>query len=349
MDQVLHDSFERLLTDVSTPAVVREIESGESAQKLWQQITDSGFADAMVAEDSGGAGLALSEAFSLFFLCGRHALPVPLAQTMVARTICALDGIDVPDGPIAISPLPVKPMSATNTAGTIECHNVPFGKVAQWVLVTHTGEADKPADLLLPVAKAKRVETGVHDSLQLHLSWKNPLSAGVVLANTRPWMEIAAAITAAQMAGAMNSVLNMTVRYAGERVQFGRPIGKFQAVQQQLSVLAELVNASRMAAELGCQEATPCTPHALAAAVAKARASEAAGSVVSIAHAVHAAMGVTAEYDLQLFTRRLIEWRTDYGSAGYWNRRVGDAVLASEEPTTLEFMLPTFFPHTATD
>ena len=65
------------------------------------------------------------------------------------------------------------------------------------------------------------------------------------------------------------------------------------------------------------------------------------------ADGVHAAMGITEEYDLQLYTRRLIEWRTDYGSAGYWNRRVGDAVLSSEAPSTLEFMLPVFFADTA--
>ena len=72
MDSILYDSFERLLTDISTPAVVREIESGTSAQPLWQAIVESGFADAMVAEDSGGANMDLGDAFSLFFLCGRH-------------------------------------------------------------------------------------------------------------------------------------------------------------------------------------------------------------------------------------------------------------------------------------
>jgi alkylation response protein AidB-like acyl-CoA dehydrogenase len=148
------------------------------------------------------------------------------------------------------------------------------------------------------------------------------------------------------MAGAMDRILDMTVRYASERAQFGRPIGKFQAIQQQLSVLAELTSASRMAAELGCTGPEPLLPLPLSAAVAKARASEAAETVVKIAHAVHAAMGITAEYDLQIYTRRLIEWRTDYGSAGYWNRRVGDSVLASDASSTLDFMLPAFFQQT---
>ncbi len=338
MDPILYDSFDRLLTDVSTPQVVRDIEADGSTQDLWQQIIESGFTDAMISEKSGGAGLALADAFSLFFLCGRHALPIPLAYAMFAKHVCALNGISAPDQAITISPLPVH-----GSGDIIDCRNVPFGKLAKWVVVSHTAPSGSHKDMLLPVSDAECSDTGVVGSLQAHLCWKKVPASAIVLKNTVPWLEIAATITASLMAGAMDSVLNMTVGYAGERVQFGRPIGKFQAVQQQLSVLAELAVASRMAAELGCQENPDGTPNGLAAAVAKARASEAAGTVVSIAHAVHAAMGVTAEYDLQLFTRRLIEWRTDFGSAGYWNRRVGDAVLASAEPTTLEFMLPTFF------
>lgn len=341
MDPVLYDSFDRLLTDISTPQVVRDIEAGGATDALWQQIVESGFADAMVTEDAGGAGLSLSDAFGLFFLCGRHALPVPLAQTMIARHVLALNGIDIPDGPMVISPLPTG-----HTDTRIECRNIPFGSLAQFVVVPHGQASSKGKDLLLPTAAGARSATGVHGSQQAHLSWDQP-GSGIVIESVFPWLEVAAAITAAKMAGAMDTVLKTTVKYAGERSQFGRPIGKFQAVQQQLSVLAELTAASRVAAELGCQPSANGATNILAAAVAKARASEAAGTVVSIAHGVHAAMGITEEYDLQLYTRRLIEWRTDYGSAGYWNRRVGDAVLSSEAPSTLEFMLPVFFADTA--
>ena len=343
IDPILYDSFDRLLTDTSTPQVIREIESGGSPENLWQQMIESGFADAMVGEAAGGAGLSLSEAFSLFFLCGRHCLPLPLAQTMVSRGILANQNLDVPEGAVAISPIPV-----THNDDLVECRNVPFGLLAQWVLVPHAGPSHQPKDLLLPVSAAVRSGTGVHGSLQAHFSWKAPRSSGIVLQSVYPWLEVAAAITAAQMAGAMDTILNITVKYAGDRLQFGRPIGKFQAVQQQLSVLAELATASRVGAELGCRETAEGAPNILAAAVAKARASEAAGTVVSIAHGVHAAMGITEEYDLQLYTRRLIEGRTDYGSAGYWNRRVGDAVLSSDAPSTLEFMLPAFFADAAT-
>jgi len=343
-DSVLYDSFERLLGDISTPAAVRQTEADPSSPVIWQQLAESGFADAMVSEAADGAGVSLADAFPLFLLCGRQALPAPLAHTMAVRAILKASGVSVPDGPITIATLPVN-----NSDGALECRGVPFGKVAQWVLVPHGGTADGSNDVLLATAQAERTDTGVHGSLQAHFRWNRPFADAQLIAPGAPWLELAAAITAAQMAGAMDAVLNMTVRYAGERSQFGRPIGKFQAVQQQLAVLAELATASRISAETGCRDASPCAPNPLSAAVAKARASEAARAVVSIAHAVHAAMGVTAEYDLQLFTRRLIEWSNDYGSAGYWNRRVGDAVLSTEEPNTLEFMLSTFFAATSTD
>ena len=111
--------------------------------------------------------------------------------------------------------------------------------------------------------------------------------------------------------------MNITVKYAGERSQFGRPIGKFQAVQQQLSVLAELATASRVGAELGCQLSANGATNVLAAAVAKARASEAAGTVVSIAHGVHAAMGITEEYDLQLYFKHAKAAEQTLGDADF--------------------------------
>lgn len=341
MDPVLYDAFARLLSDISTPEVIREIESGGSPDALWQQLVDSGFVDAMVAEDAGGSGLGFGDAFSLFFLCGRHALPLAMASSMIAKAVLARQGVDISHGSATISNIPV------THGDMIECRNVPFGKLVQWVIVPHVDLSGTPIDLLLPADKAERADTGVHGSLQAHLCWQAPRSSGTVIDGAYPWLEVAAVATAAQMAGAMDTVLGTTVRYAGERSQFGRPIAKFQAVQQQLSVLAELVTASRIAAELACQETAEGQPNLLAAAVGKARASEAAGTVVAIAHAVHAAMGITEEYDLQLYTRRLIEWRIDYGSAGYWNRRVGDAVLSSDAACTLEYLLPTYFPGSA--
>jgi alkylation response protein AidB-like acyl-CoA dehydrogenase len=140
------------------------------------------------------------------------------------------------------------------------------------------------------------------------------------------------------MAGALGRVLEMSLAHANQRVQFGKSIGKFQAVQQQLSVMAEDVFAARMAAEIGCVSRGP-VPLPLRAAAAKARAGEAAERSVAIAHAVHGAIGITAEYDLQQLTRRLQEWRNDFGAAPYWHGQLGASLLAAPAATTLDFLL----------
>lgn len=108
----------------------------------------------------------------------------------------------------------------------------------------------------------------------------------------------------------------MTIAYANDRVQFGKPIGKLQAIQQQLSVMAEESFAARAAAQLALSGAG-WQVDALRAAVGKQRASEAAVTVAAVAHAVHGAIGVTEEYDWELLTRRVHEWRAHYGSESY--------------------------------
>jgi acyl-CoA dehydrogenase len=135
----------------------------------------------------------------------------------------------------------------------------------------------------------------------------------------------------------MEKAVEMSIAYANERVQFGKPIGKQQAVQQQLSVMCELLYAARMGAEIGLS-AHGLTINSADVATAKSRASEAAVTIANLSHAIHGAIGVTAEYNLQLYTRRLHEWRQAYGSETYWNRLLGEAMLESGQ-TALEFVL----------
>jgi acyl-CoA dehydrogenase len=135
----------------------------------------------------------------------------------------------------------------------------------------------------------------------------------------RPW---AAALAAAQMAGAMLEVERLTVECALQRQQFGREIGRFQAVQQQIAVLAEEALAACMAA----QAAFTGTVSELSedrVAVAKIRAGQASVPVCAIAHAVHGAMGISAEHPLHHLTRRLRALRLAHGGDGWWARRLG--------------------------
>jgi alkylation response protein AidB-like acyl-CoA dehydrogenase len=309
------DTVEQLLAEASAPRRVREIEAGGSPAALWSAVAGSGFADALVPEDRGGAGLGLAGAFPIVLACGRHAVPVPFAHTMAVRALLAAAGAPWPEGPVSFSP-------AAGGGPGVTCLRVPFGRVSEWILAGRPGAA-----VLLPVAAARVEASRVHGSLEADLRWEALPSDAVLVEGAAPLRRIGAALHAGLLAGAMDRVLALTVAHANDRVQFGKSIGKFQAIQQQLSVLAEEVFASRMAARIGL--AGPGhLPGELQAALAKARTSEAAARVAAIAHAVQGAMGITEEGDLQLYTRRLHEWRLADGAERHWNERIGEAVLA---------------------
>jgi acyl-CoA dehydrogenase len=131
-----------------------------------------------------------------------------------------------------------------------------------------------------------------------------------------------ALLRSAQMVGAMQHVLDVAVEHANTRVQFGRTIGSFQALQHRL-VVAYGQCATAAAAVDAAAGLSGCGPHPLAVPAAKIRAGAAAATVARTAHQVLGAMGYTREHSLHLFTRRLWSWRDDFGSEAYWARRLG--------------------------
>jgi alkylation response protein AidB-like acyl-CoA dehydrogenase len=182
--------------------------------------------------------------------------------------------------------------------------------------------------MLLSCERAERTPTGVFGSLTASLEWSQEDCARRVAGDPGALRSFGAAIHAAMLAGAMDRVFEMSLQFCNDRIQFGKPLGKFQAIQHQLSVMAEQVAACGIAAESAFQSKGR-SPHPLAAAIAKARCSEAAAFVANVGHALHGAIGVTAEYDLQLLTRRLHEWRVAHGSETHWHAYIGAQVLAS--------------------
>ena len=130
------------------------------------------------------------------------------------------------------------------------------------------------------------------------------------------------------MASALESILEMSVRYAMDRNQFGRPISKFQAIQHQLAILADESAASTMAAHsiVAAFEKSVETD----IAIGKARIGEAVSVCTDIAHQVHGAMGYTMEHSLNHRTRRLWSWRDDYGNERYWALKIGQKFLETD-------------------
>lgn len=229
----LVEPFERMLATISGRGI------DPSAQ--WQAIETSGYLDALVPEDRGGAGLVLAEVEPLIRAVGRHAIVAPVAETMVKRAL----GSEILDRPLA------------------------------------------------------------------------------------------AVLAAAEMAGLAEKMLEMSLSYANDRVQFGKPIGKLQVIQQQLAVMGEQVLMTRMASQIGCSQGLE--PPSEVAAVAKHTASSAAPQIAAIAHAVHGAIGIAEEFDLQLYSRRLHALRLEHGSESYWAAILGRARLQADRQSSVDF------------
>ena len=316
-DTLIADTADRLMAEVVTPAAVRGLTDRAAAAPVWSRLAESGFLDALVAEAQGGAGLSAAETLPILLAAGRHALPLPLAATMAGRAAIAAAGEAVPEGMIALA------ASARSEAGDLVAQ-VPAGEFADAVLVPSEGGA-----MLLAAGMASLEPTG--EGTVCRMRWRG--ANGPAIPGFDP-LRAGARIEAAEMAGAMEAMFATTLRYANDRSQFGKPIGKFQAVQQQLAVMTELVHGARAAADLAA-----LAPDAMeAVATAKITIGEAAAEVVAIAHAVHGAIGMTEELDLHLLSDKLRRGRLRYGSERYWADRLGAAVFTAPDATLLDFV-----------
>jgi len=333
MENSFYDSADRFFAQECSPVQLRQIEQGNDPKPLWETLLSAGFADALLPEHAGGAGLTLADAWPIMFCMGRHALPLPYAHTMLGRAWLSHHTKSIPEGSLTFAPFQVNAETSGLTA-----HAVNFGFVSDWVLAQQGKQV-----WLLPCSEATLTPSGGHGTLDADMHWS---SAVVERAKLGSWdkpqfqhlMSLAVAVL---IAGAADRVFEMTLAHANQREQFGKPIGRFQALQQQISEVAELVFGARMATEMACRS-QDWQPTPMLSALAKSQTSQAVARVTAVAHAVHGAIGVTQEYDLQLFTRRLNEWARAGGGHAYWARQLGQEVLSSKQ-ITLDFIRSELF------
>jgi acyl-CoA dehydrogenase len=332
MQMELFDTFDRLLSQVCTPAHVRALNTVTPDASIWGSLESSGFLDILVPEEAGGAGLGWQDAWPVLFASGRHGLPLPFAQTMLARACLTAVGHSLPAGPISTAGFGIK-----TAQGGLRAPSVCGALLADHVLVQHGATL-----YLLPTSKAQKDLTAGPGSLDASLQWDASVFESSKLGElpVATVLNATAVALAALMAGASDRVLEMTLNYANDRVQFGKPIGRLQAVQQQITEMAEKVYSARMASQLGCQS-PDWHVSALSAALAKTQCSVVANRIASIAHATHGAIGVTYEYDLQLYTRRLYEWSRSAGGSQFWAQQLGSEAL--KQSHTLDFVRHAFF------
>ncbi|MGH3710119.1 MAG: acyl-CoA dehydrogenase family protein [Pseudonocardiaceae bacterium] len=330
MDTLLEDMFARLLARSCSTTFVRAAEHDPDDNQLalvWDEIEESGLPNALVAEQDDGFGLSLAQILPLVLLMGAYAFPLPLAETMVARALLRRAGVEPPLAPIILATA-----LARESQATIQTAELPLVRTAGYTLVAR-GETFDLVELSPSVLSSPRSQF----SLSAHVIAGAEQIRSSIPSDAMPLRETIALLHAAKIAGAMQFVLQMTIDFAQTRSQFGRPIGKFQAIQQQVSVMAEHVAAARMAVELAAATGV-LLPDPLAAGVAKECASSAALIVAQTAHAVHGAIGISREHDLQLYTRRLAEWRAAEGAESYWATQVGREFFASNTGRTADFV-----------
>lgn len=310
MEEILLGSLERFLRSHCTHRDVRRYESGESVDTLWQWLEEQGYPNALLSEEAGGAALGLGGLRRILLLLGQYLLPVPLGDTMIARALLVEGGVSPPTGPMVL-------LGAADYRQTLSA--VPFANVAQHALINSSEGLS-----LLSLAGAGVVSTGVRGSDAAHVSWRRPPDVVATLPQSRvPLAPINAALRAALMVGSLRQVLAMTLDYANTRAQFGRTIGQFQVIQHQLAEMAENLLSVDMAVQLAFSGGDRL-PSPMLAALAKQRASAASSRIGAIAHGVHGAIGLSEEYALQLYVRRLYEWRLADGSESYWAGQLGD-------------------------
>ena len=298
MRDIILDQVERLLA--AHPGGLRAIEAGEWPAALWEALEELGLPLLLVPEALGGIGLGWADAVAVWQVVGRHGAPAPIGECMLANGLLASGGHE--------------PRGGFTSFGVV----APFGRFAAQVLmenglhapgeVTHGANiAREPRDAVVPGAL-----------LAASASNQRGLRLGEAL------------LRAALMAGAAQHALDLAVDWANTRKQFGRALGKFQAIQQQLALVASEVAAMGVAAAAAGRavEARGLVGAAFEIAVAKVIAGEGAQTTAAIVHQVFAAIGITEDHELHHTTRRLWSWRDEGGSERAWAAEIGRAALA---------------------
>lgn len=331
-DQMLvADTANRIFTEECPPEVVEQAESGIYAAGLWDTLNTNGLLLAGVDEANGGSGGSMTDALIILREAARKAVPLPLAEIFIAGQ--ALNQLQQPMPALPITLVRGNFELSKNGLLKGDCSRVPFGRNCESFLIAVNGanEQDKqPTSVCLVDADQVSIEPSKNISGEPcdRLSIKTEMPASRIFTIDRQWLNytelLGAAGRAVMMAGALEEMLQLTVNYALERRQFGKAIAKFQAIQQQLAIFAGEVAASTRAADTLLESAELS---ALDVAIAKARIGEASGISAEIAHQVHGAIGYTREHRLNQLTRRLWQWRDDFGNENYWQHYVAEIFL----------------------
>jgi alkylation response protein AidB-like acyl-CoA dehydrogenase len=336
----LRDGARELLDGVSPPEAVREVvdAGGGYSTRIWSAMVAQGWLGVALPEDRGGLGFGTVELAVLLEEVGRHATPVPFAPTVLA--IGALDAADRSED--------VERLVSGEAIGSVVWSARPEAVQAReaggaWML---DGRAD-PA-LAAPSAAVAVVVAATSDGpalfrVDLDTVGRPPAEPAIDRTRELGWLEFSdtpaewlggrdavealvdrgAVFACAEMLGGAGRVLDMTVEYAKERVQFGRPIGSFQAIKHRCADMLVDVEGMRSTVYWAAWCIGAGDPDAsVAASTAKVWTADASKRVMASGLQVHGGIGFTWEHDLHLFLKRAQLDQLTFGDAAYHRARL---------------------------
>jgi len=335
-DNIVAATAARICADLADPQTINSARDERWKAPLWRALEEAGLTRAWVPDNLGGAGASLADGFSVLAVAGRHALAVPLAETLLAGWLLSRAGIAAPEGAMTVAPVRPRDRVTLNSDGTLSgsARGVPFAREARHIAVV---TCEDVATIALVETAACRIDDGAglagdgSNTVTFNRARAVLRASAAAGFDTSSLIMFGAIVRSAQTAGALEAILSLSVRYANERVAFERPIRKFQAVQQNLARLAGETAAALAAAGSAADAIAQASDEdvlMLEAASAKIRCGEAAAEGASIAHQVHGAIGFTKEHVLHRFTLRMLGWRDDFGSESYWAEKLGNMVAA---------------------
>lgn len=337
-DNLIVDAATRIFQDMAAPSVINAVEAGEWPTELWNTLEESGLTLAWGDESLGGAGVEMLDGFALLKAVGRFSVPAPMADTLLAAWLLSHAKMDMPMGPMTIAPTQAETRISITADGALSgtARHIPFARNADHIAVVAR------QDDSVVIALVKRADCTIRENINLAGEPADEVSfdgASAVVTAPAPdgldedaLIAMGAAVRSMQMAGGLEKILDQSVQYSLERSQFGRPIGKFQAVQHGLAELAGEAAAAGAAADAAAEAVSRTgglgTGALAEIAAAKTRVGEAATRGAAVAHQTHGAMGFTYEHSLHHATRRLWAWRDEFGNESHWAIILGRMVAA---------------------
>ena len=301
-----------MLTDM-VEGLFSELGRAATIVDHWPQVDSLGLTSLLLPEDDGGFGGTWRDALIVFRLAGYHALALPVAEAAIAAWLAAGSGLSG------------RGTIASRTDGVVVDGRF-TGTISGAVMSEGASFIAAPGPdggtLMMACTDGERI-AGVNLAGEARDTWRFENVA--VSCCSDDVFVLGAFARVAQIAGALDAALALSVNYVNERKQFGRPLAKFQAVQQSLATFACEAAAANCAA-MGAAQALDRGSADYEIAPAKLRANRAAGSGAAAAHQAHGAIGFTRDYGLHPITRRLWSARSEFGRDNYWAELLGERV-----------------------